>query len=113
MSRWSGVPAETYYKAQQIIENRDRFGNDPGNRPQGQCNSHPRPDREETLFLHVLRATENADLGLGLAYKLQLHAGPYVDVFARDMAEDDTGNENLREELMTVMALVSNSVQLE
>lgn len=50
---------------------------------------------------------------MGLAYGLQLHAGPYVDVFACDMAEDDTGNENLREELMTVMALVSNSVQLE
>lgn len=71
----------SYNQTQKVVEDRNGLRNDPGDDPNGQCDANPRSNSQSTPLVHVMRpiAAENAD----------------VDIFARNMAEDDSGDDNL------------------
>lgn len=69
----------TYDKTEQLVEDRDRLSNDPGNNPDTERNANPASNGEEAVLVHVNSATEDTD----------------VNVLAGDMAEDNTSNNNL------------------
>lgn len=69
----------TYNQAQQIVENRNRFGDDPRKRPQNQRNQHPRSNRHESALVHAVGPPEQTD----------------VDVLASHMTIDHASDNNL------------------
>lgn len=71
----------SYNQTEQLIEDRDGLGNDPGNEPHTESESHPRSNGQEASLMHVVRALATEDAN--------------VDVLAGNVAEDDTRNDNL------------------
>jgi hypothetical protein len=69
----------TYDQTQQIVENRNRLGDNPRDNPDGKDECNPGPDRDQIALLHPGRPAEEA----------------HVDVFASDMAVDDATDHNL------------------
>lgn len=71
----------TYDETQQIVEHGDRLGNNPRNGPGSKTNCDPGTSSQKTTLVHVVRAlaTEDTD----------------VDIFASNVAEDDTGDDDL------------------
>lgn len=72
---------KTYDKTQQVVENRDGLGNNPGNSPSAQGDANPGTKGQGAVLMHVVGAvaTEDAD----------------IDVLASNMAKDNTSNDNL------------------
>lgn len=70
-----------YNQTQQIIEYWDRLGDDPRNGPGSEANCDPGTSGQQTPLVHVVRtlAAEDSD----------------VDILAGNMAEDDTGDDDL------------------
>lgn len=70
---------KTYDQTEQIIEHRDGLCNDPGNNPDTEADGNPGSNGEEASAMHLVGSTEDA----------------HVNVFARNMTQDDTGKNSL------------------
>jgi hypothetical protein len=72
---------KTHNQTQQVIEHRDRLGNNPRNSPGGKANCNPSTSGQQTPLVHVVGAlaTEDAD----------------VDILASNVTEDNTGDNDL------------------
>ena len=73
-------PCETHHQAQQVTKHGNGRSNNPSNNPQ--CHTDPNPGTysNKVTFMHAIGAGEDTRI-----YR-----------FARDMAVDDAGNEDLR-----------------
>ncbi|GMF75021.1 unnamed protein product [Aspergillus oryzae] len=69
----------TYNQTQKVVEDGNGLGNDPCDHPQGERNANPGSNSKNALLVHVVRATENAN----------------IDVFAGNVAVDNTSNDDL------------------
>lgn len=69
----------TYNQAEKVTEDRNSFGDDPGEDPQTRGNTDPGADGDPVALVHAVSATENTD----------------IDVFEGDVAVDDTGDDDL------------------
>lgn len=67
-------------QTQEVAENRDRFGDNPRDRPEHQSQTDPSTSTEQTLLVHDIGATENAN----------------IDVLDSHVAQDDTRDDNCR-----------------
>lgn len=72
---------ETYDKTQQVVEHRDRLGNDPRNGPGGETNCDPGTSGQQTALVHVVGALASEDTD--------------VNILASNVTEDDTGDNDL------------------
>ena len=71
----------TYNQTQQLVEHRNGLGDDPRNRPGTQADSDPCTRSQEGLLVHVVRTVAAEDSN--------------VDILARNVAENNTGNNDL------------------
>lgn len=76
----------TNHQAKQVIEDRDCGSNNPSENPERRCNSNPGSDSDEAALAHVIGTCEDT----------------HVYRFAADMPVDDSSNNNLWTQLLTL-----------
>lgn len=69
----------TYDKTQQVVEDGNRFSDNPRDNPNTDTDSDPGSNGEEATAVHLVRAAEHT----------------HVDVLAGDVAQDDAGENDL------------------
>lgn len=72
---------QTYNQTEQVVEHRNRLGNDPSDGPSAQGNSNPGSECERAVLVHVVGAIAAEDTN--------------INVLAGNVTKDNTGNNHL------------------